>query len=519
VTQSPQTFGHTLKWATVMTTGTRAIATVVTFIIAALLGPGDFGLVTVALVYVMFVNVFLEQGFLTAIIQREDLRPEHLDSAFWLNLVWCLVLSALVYVSAGWWAGVNDMPDLKPVIQVLSLLVLIEGLGIVQTAVMQRSLSFKRLALRSNVGAVLSGVVGVSLALAGAGVWALVAQQLVLETTFLVLVWLLSPWRPQLRFSAGHARELLSFSVNVLAANLAAFAGRRADALVMGIFFGPVAVGLYRLADRVVEVVLDLTMQPVGVMSLPLLSRLQSDPVRLRETTLKCLRATALIAVPALLLVVATSDQLVALLGNEWEDAAVPLQLLALAGIGKAVGLFTGPVLFAVSKPRFRAVMLWLIAGLSTAVAVAVGDALRGDSVKTQVFGMSASRAVLFVIVLLPVYVAIIHRFTGVSVRKFLRDVPGPAVSGLAAVAVVFALEESGAIDGLSPVPALVVAGGAALVTTGSLLVLLDRTARKYARRLAGRIWPGLAPEPGGSLEATPRRRESQPDATSRTAR
>jgi hypothetical protein len=164
-------------------------------------------------------------------------------------------------------------------------------------------------------------------------------------------------------------------------------------------------------------------------------------------------------------------------------------------------------------------VMLWLIAGLSTAVAVAVGDALRGDSVKTQVFGMSASRAVLFVIVLLPVYVAIIHRFTGVPVRKFLRDVPGPAVSGLAAVAVVFALEESGAIDGLSRVPALIVAGGAALVTTVSLLVLLDRTARKYARRLAGRIWPGLAPESGGSLDATSRRRESQPDATSRTAR
>ena len=517
--QQPQTFGQTLKWATVMTSGRRAIATGVTFVMAALLGPGDFGLVSVALVYVMFVGVFLEQGFITAIIQREDIQPEHLDSVFWLNLAWCLVLAGFVYLSAGWWAGVNHMPELKDVIQVLSILVVIEGLGIVQTAVMQRSLAFKRLALRSNIGAALSGVVGVTLALAGAGVWALVAQQIVMESTLLVLVWALSPWAPHLRFSPAHARQLLGFSVNVLAANLAAFAGRRADALVMGIFFGPVAVGLYRLADRIVEVVLDLTMQPVGVMSLPLLSRLQNDPVGLRETALKCLRATAVIAVPVLLVVVATSYELVALLGEEWEDAAVPLQLLCLAGIGKAVGLFTGPVMFAVSRPRFRAVMLWIIAGVSVAVAVVVGDALRADPVETQVFGMSASRAVLFLVVLLPIYVAIIHRFTGVSVRKFLRDVPGPTVSGLAAVAAVFALRESGAIDGLSPLPALLVAGSVALVTTGGLLVLLDRTARRYARRLARRVWPALAPEPGGSPEATPHGREDQADATNRTAR
>jgi O-antigen/teichoic acid export membrane protein len=249
----------------------------------------------------------------------------------------------------------------------------------------------------------------------------------------------------------------------------------------------------------VVEVVLDLTMQPVGVMSLPLLSRLQNDPAGLRETALKCLRATAVIAVPALLVVVATSPELVALLGEEWERAAVPLQLLCLAGIGKAVGLFTGPVLFAVSRPRFRAVMLWLIAGVSTAVAVVVGDVLSGDSVETQVVGMSASRAVLFLIVLLPVYVAIIHRFAGVSVRSFLRDVPAPALSGLGAVVAAFVVRESGAIDGLSPFPAVLVTGSVALLTTGGLLVLLDDSARRYARTLAGRVWPSLAPRSGGS--------------------
>jgi len=508
MTESTSVFGHALKWATVMTTGTRAVSTGVTFLLAALLGPSDFGLFSVALVYVSLVYVLLEQGFKTAIIQREQLEPEHLDSAFWLNLGWCLLLGAFVFLSAGWWAEVNNMAELESVLEVLSLLVVIEGLGIVQTALLQRSLAFKRLALRSNLGAVLGGAVGVSLALAGAGVWALVAQQLVLEATLMVMVWTLSSWRPHLRFSRLHSRQLLGFSVNVMAANLAAFVGRRADALLMGIFFGPVAVGLYRLADRFVDVVLDVTMRPVGVLSLPLLSRHQSDPELLRETALKCLRTTVLIAVPGLLVVLATSNELVAVLGDEWEEAAVPLELLCLAGLGKAVGLLTGPVLFAVSRPRFRAVMLWAIAGVSTVAVLVVGQLLRSAGVEEQVVGMSLSRALLFLILLLPVNLAIIQHFTGLEARVVLRYLPAPFLSGLAGVAVVFAVRASGALDSFSPFPALIVTAALASLTTGSLLIALDETARRYARRLAGLVWSPLAPEPRGSIKAGRRRGE-----------
>jgi O-antigen/teichoic acid export membrane protein len=508
MTESTPVFGHALKWATVMTAGTRAVTTGVTFLLAALLGPSDFGLFSVALVYVSLVYVLLEQGFKTAIIQREQLDPEHLDSAFWLNLGWCLLLGAFVYLSAGWWADVNNMPELESVLEVLSLLVVVEGLGIVQSALLQRSLAFKRLAVRSNLGAVLGGAVGVSLALAGSGVWALVAQQLVLESTLMVMVWALSPWRPRLRFSAAHSRQLLGFSVNVMAANLAAFVGRRADALLMGIFFGPVAVGLYRLADRFVDVVLDVTMRPVGVLSLPLLSRHQSDPERLRETAFKCLRITLLIALPGLLVVLATSDELVAVLGDEWADATVPLELLCLAGVGKAVGLLTGPVLFAVSRPRFRAVMLWAIAGVSTVAVLVVGQLLRSGSVEEQVVGMSISRALLFLVLLLPVNLVIIQHFTGLQVRVVLRYFPAPLLSGLAGVAVVFAVRGSGAIDNLAPFPALLLTGALAVLTTGSLLIALDNTTRRYARRLAGAVWSPLAAEPRGSTRASRRRGE-----------
>ncbi len=495
-----RSFGNALKWAMVMNSGTRGIGTAVTFLLAALLGPGDFGIVAVALIYIAFVRMLLEQGFITAIIQRERLDNEHLDSAFWLNVVWCLILAGVSYVTAGWWADVNSMPQLEDVIHVLSILIVVEGLGIVQHALMERQLDFKRLAIRSNLSVLLGGAAGIPLALAGAGVWALVAQQLVLESTLLVMMWVLNSWRPGFRFSRSHARELVGFSVNVFAANLAGFVNRRADALLMGIFWGPVAVGLYRLADRVVDVLLEVTMRPVGIVSLPVLSRLQNDPDKLREAVAKCLRTTLLISVPVLLVVTATSNELVAVLGADWERAGIALQFLCLVGIGKAIGFFTGPVLFAANRPRFRAAMLWALAALSTATVVLVGELTRASSVEDQVLGMSLSRAALFLVVLVPVNLAIVTRMTGLRLRTLVPAVPGPVLSGAAAIAVAYGLRALGT-DELRPLYSLVVVGGAATLAAVIVLLAFERDLRERVFALA-RLGRGAAePEPEAEEE------------------
>jgi PST family polysaccharide transporter len=490
-----RSFGSALKWAMVMTGGTRGIATLVTFVLAALLGPHDFGIVAVALIYIAFVRMLLEQGFLTAIIQREQLDDAHLDSAFWLNFAWCLVLAVASFLSAGWWADVNDMPALEAVIQVLSILIVVEGLGIVQQALMERSLEFKRLALRSNLSVVVGGIVGIPLALAGAGVWALVGQQLALETTLLVMVWFLGRWRPRLRFSHGHTRELMGFSLNVFFANLAGFVNRRADALLIGLFWGPVAIALYRLADRVVDVLLEVTMRPVGVVSLPVLSRLQNDPEKLREAVAKCLRTTLLLSVPVLLVVMAISDQLAAVLGEDWQQASIALQFLCLVGVGKAIGFFTGPVLFAVNRPRFRAVMLWALAAISTLTVLAVGTLTEGSSIPDQVRGMSASRAALFLLVLVPVNLVIVRHMTGLRLRSLWPSVPGPVLSGFAALAVATALRAVGA-DELPPVLALVVVGGAASLAAVAVLFAFEHDLRARALEIVVGVRGRAAPSP-----------------------
>lgn len=472
-----------LKWAFAMSWGERAVGSIFTFLLAALLGPHDFGVVAMALVYIALAHVFLEQGIATALIQRRDLQPDHLHAAFWLNLLWCVGLAGVTVAVSGWWADVNGAPVLRDVLAVLSLMLVLEGLIIVQEAQLQRGGDFKRLALAANVAALGGGVLGVVLALSGAGVWALVAQQLAASAIALVLIWALSSWRPRLRFSRRHARDLLGFSLHVFAANLGGFVNRRSDTLVVGVVFGPVVVGIYRLADRIVDFVLELTTRPLGMVALPLFARLDRDRDELRAAVETCLRLTLIAVVPALLLVAASSDLLLGAFGAEWKPGADALKLLAVVGIGKAVVSFTGPLLFALGRPGARAVMLWLLGIVSAATVVVVSLAVRTESGERQLLGVSGSRALLFLLVFVPVNLAVIRALTGLGVLAFVSLARAPVAAGTAAAAVVLAVRAATGVEDLPAAVALLVTVLPALGVGGAILVVLDPRSRALVRR------------------------------------
>lgn len=470
-----------------MTWGQRAIASGFTYVLAAILGPHEFGIVALGLALVELVQVVVELGFSTALIQREKLDEAHVHSAFWLSLVWCLLLAAATVAASGWWARANDAPELQGVIVGLSASLVIVGLMTVPLSLLQRDVRFRELAACWNVAALVGGASGLTLALSGAGVWAFVVQQVVTDGVALLGMWVATRWQPRPLFSGRAARELLGFSGSVLAANLGGFATRRSDTLLMGLFFGPAAVGLYRLADRLVELVLELTMRPVAVLALPYFSRFQGDPARLRTTVEKCLRLAILIAVPALLLIAATSEFLLALLGEEWVPATDVLALLCIVGMVKALVLLTGPLLFAVARPLLRAVMLWTLGGLSAVTVVAVGLALEDAVPDDQILGMAASRALLFLAAVLPVSLAILVRFGGLRLRGLVPALRAALAAGLVAFAVVAGLNAAGILDALSPFPAAVLAVGAAGAAALAPLFLLDPTALSELRSFRAR--------------------------------
>jgi len=487
---------NSLQWAFALTWGQRGITTVFMILLAAILGPEAFGVVAMAGAFVALIWLVQEQGVSTAIVQRSDLDREHLDSAFWINFAFCIVLTALGVALSGWWAGVNDTPELEPVLQVLSLSIVIWGLGIVQEAYVQRSLQFQKLALRTNVAALVGGVAGLVSALTGAGVWALVIQHMTFSGMSVVLLWAIGDWRPRFRFSRSHARDIFGFSAGVFVANTGGWVSRRGDIVLIGIFFGPIVVGIYRLADRFVDGLMELTTRPVGLVSLTHFSRVQHDREALRGTVASCIRIVMLTTIPALLALAASSDYVLAIIGPEWEVGATAMKLLCIVGIVKGLVHFTGPLLFAVARPLVRASMLWAIAAINIAVIVAVGLALETASEEDQLLGMSLSRALVSVLVVVPLNLVIIRWLAGISLRTMAPWVVAPLTAGLASIAVVAGITATGFLDDVPPLLALFVAGGVAVATALAILVALEPRARsevaRARRRLAGRKRPGL---------------------------
>ena len=246
-------------------------------ILARELGPKAFGIVALASIWTRFLSFFLSQGLGMAIIQRKDLRPEHLDSAFWLSMATGGTLAGITFSFSPIIAGFFAEPQLTTVLKALSLIFVIGGLTSVQTAVLTRKHQFKKLASRSSAGSAGGSAVGVALAYFGAGVWALVAKQLVSSFVMAIVLWKTSSWRPSIRFSYSHLKDLWGFSKNVFARNIVSFIYIEIDKLLIGRLIGTSQLGFYSNSRQLTRTLIAIARQPVETVALPILSEMQSD--------------------------------------------------------------------------------------------------------------------------------------------------------------------------------------------------------------------------------------------------
>ena len=468
-----KTFHRAVKWAYIMNWGEKGFSALFTFVLASILGPRDFGMVSMAMIYVLFIQMLLNQGLFAAIIQRKDLQPEHLDSVFWLGQATSLVLVGFSVGFSSWWAAINHLPELARVISVLSVTVPIEGLAMVQRAILQRDMDFKGLAIRSNGAVVAGGVIGLAMALNGFGVWALVGQRVTEDSAALALLWTISHWRPRWRFSLDRVRDLLGFSMASFVNKLGDFVYSYADALFMGIFFGPVAVGLFRLAQRLVSQELDSATSALQTVSFSEFSRLQDRPVELRQRVLTCVRLGSIVSLPALAGLAVSSSHLMAVLGDKWAPAADALTILCIFGITQALSKFTGPLLSAKSKPHLLAVLTWTVNTVSVVTLLVAAILLKNASVPRQITGIALTRLAVGAGIMAPIFLFFLLRYSQMPMKNFFRAIGPSSLAACATSVGVIVLNLSGLLKGLKPTVSFVadvIVGG--LTGIGSLLVL-----------------------------------------------
>ena len=367
--------------------GVRIVVQVVgVVVLSRLLSPSDYGLLAMTTAVVGIADIFRDMGLSSAAVQAKTLSRGQRTNLFWINSGIGLLLSLVIFVAAPLLALVYARDELVDVTRVLCWTFLLNGLATQHRADLLRSLRFTRLAAVDVLAPVIGLTAGVLAALQGAGVFALVAQQLIQYLVVLVGVVFAARWLPRSVDRSAPMGGLLRFGWQLVGSQLVGYAGNNVDSLTIGVRFGAEPLGLYNRAFQLLMTPLNQIRGPVTQVGLPLLSRIQDDRVRLGAALLRAQVALGLTLVAGLALLAGAAVPITALLlGPTWQPAAPLLSLLAIAGAFQTLGLIsywaylslgmTGPLLrysFIQTGVRITFVLVGSLAGV---VGVAAGYA------------------------------------------------------------------------------------------------------------------------------------------------
>ncbi|CAN5835885.1 lipopolysaccharide biosynthesis protein [soil metagenome] len=457
-----------LVWTIADTWGRQLLSLVVFIVIARLVSQADVGLVALAAVFVTLAEIFVDQGLSDAIVQRRALSRGHIDTAFWISMLVGVVLALAGVLLAIPISLLVGEPELQPILQVLSVSFVLTALSSVQMGLLRRELAFRSLALRTLMATGGGGLVGVALAFMGYGAWALVGQALAQAALSVVALWRVSPWRPGLKVSGQHFRDLFGFSRNVVAADVLTFLSRYTDNFLIGAFIGTVPLGIYAVGFRILSATSSALLGISRRVGFSALSRLQHDRERMQRAFYKLSRLMGVIVIPGYLgLALVAPELIVVLFGERWQAAGPVAALLFLAGPVIGIQNVFHALLNAAGQPAvvFR---LRLFSTIGNVAGFAIAVAIFFDILAV------AAAFVLRAYLVMPLYFSWGRRHAGVSAREFLVQLRGimgaTAAMSVAVLAVRLALGEV-----LGPATLLAVQVLAGAIAFGVALWLLDR--------------------------------------------
>ena len=412
-----------LKWQAIDIIGRQLLSLIVFTALARLLEPSAFGKVALVGVYMAFVAVFADQGIGTALVQHSNLKPEHLNAAYWFNVGCAALLCAGTIVFAGPVSRLLGEPELVPLLRWMSPALVINAISTIHATLFIKAMDFRRPTIRTLVGNTLGGIVGVSMAVAHYGVWALIGQQLSASLGGAVFLWIASPYRPSLKFSLPHLKELLGVSLSVFSTSLLWFFSSRIDQIVIGRFAGVPALGVYVIAGKVPDMAKVVTHEPMAQVSLPALSRLQNDRDRLKKAIYSGMELNALLSFAVFVGIAAIAPELVVVLfGHKWAAAGVLCSLLSIYGLVNALGVFFHPSLLASGGiGKFVLLNVWQAVG---SLAACVGGIHLG--VKYVVIGLILNNLIIAVLALM-----FLRKRIGLSPLEYCKPCLVPAGAAL----------------------------------------------------------------------------------------
>ena len=311
--------------------GAQIVTFIVSVFLARILSPEDYGKIALITVFTVILQVFVDSGLGTALIQKKDADDLDFSSVFYFNLVICILLYLGMFIAAPLIAKFYNDISLTPVIRVISITILISGVKGIQQSYVSRNMLFKRFFYATIGGTIFSAFFGISLAYLGCGIWALVAQQLSNTIIDTLILWITVKWRPKRMFSWTRLKGLLSFGWKLLASTLLDTVYTNIRSLVIGKMYSSSDLAFYNQGEKFPSVIVNNINASISSVLLPTLANEQDNCERVKNMTRRAIKTSTYIMAPLMMGLLFCAEPLTRLILTEkWLPCVPFLQIFCI---------------------------------------------------------------------------------------------------------------------------------------------------------------------------------------------
>lgn len=321
---------YSFIWKFLERGGTQVVQFIIQIMLARILLPDEYGVVSIVTIFITLANVFIQNGFNTALIQKKEVDNTDYSSVLYLSLFVALILYILIFISAPTIAYFYRSELLAPVLRVLSLTLFLGAVNSIQTAIVSRTMQFKKYFFSSLFAMLISGIVGIILAYLGYGVWSLVVQQLLNMVLLILTLFFTIKWYPKLLFSFKKLKVLFSYGWKLLCSSLIDTLYNNIYDLVIGKKYTTSDLAFYNRGKQFPNLIVANVNGSISTVLLPVMSKEQDNPAIIKEMTRKAITVSSFIMLPMMIGLAAIAKPLVSLiLTDKWLECVPFLQMLS----------------------------------------------------------------------------------------------------------------------------------------------------------------------------------------------
>lgn len=306
-------------WRFLERSGAQGVTFIVSIILARILDPTVYGTIALVTVFTTILQVFVDSGMGSALIQKKNADDLDFSSVFYFNIVVCILLYVIMFVIAPVVARFYKMPELTSVMRVLCLTIIISGVKNIQQAYVSRNMLFKRFFFATLGGTISSAVLGIWMAYCGFGVWALVFQNLLNMTLDTLILWITVKWRPKLFFSFERLKNLFSYGWKLLVAAILDTGYNNLRQLIIGKLYSPESLAQYNRGNQFPNLIVSNINSSIDSVLLPTMASEQDSKDRVRAMTRQSIRISTYLMMPMMVGLAVCAESIVSLiLTDKW---------------------------------------------------------------------------------------------------------------------------------------------------------------------------------------------------------